>query len=447
MLLLIGSTTAIVFAIIVMFIAMSYRVVVSTNDVHIVQRSKGATSYGAGQTTGNAYYRWPVWIPIIGVRTSNLPLSIFPINLKNYAAYDKGRVPFIVDIMAFFRITNSNTAASRVKSFDELEQQLNGILQSACRSILATSEIESILEGRSEFGERFTKEVDHNLENWGLQSVKNIELMDLRDDPDSHVIQNIMAKKKSLIERQSRIEVAENQRAAQVAEIEATQAVQVRNQQALEQVGIQTAGKEQRIGIASQQAQQAIKEEEKTTAVKQMAVTQINQVRQAEIERDVQVVTADRARQVQIIDAEGTKQKTILVADGNLESAKRHAEGIRVEGEAVGAAEQASLMAPVNSQIALASKISSDAGYQQYLVTIRGIERDEVIGKAQAEALTHADVKVIANTGNAVDGVKDVMDLFTSKGGTQLGAMVEALAQTTAGAAIVKRLNGNSERK
>lgn len=447
MLLLIGSTTAIVFAIIVMFIAMSYRVVVSTNDVHIVQRSRGATSYGAGQATGNTYYSWPAWIPIIGVRTSNLPLSIFPINLKNYAAYDKGRVPFIVDIMAFFRITNSNTAASRVKSFDELQQQLNGILQSACRSILATSEIESILEGRSEFGERFTKEVDHNLENWGLQSVKNIELMDLRDDPDSHVIQNIMAKKKSLIERESRVVVAENQRAAQVAEIEATQAVQVRNQQALEQVGIQTAGKEQRIGIAAQQAQQAIKEEEKATAEKQMAVTLVNNVRQAEIERNVRVVTADQTKQVSIIEAEGVKQKTILIADGNLESAKRHAEGIRAEGEAVGAAEQASLMAPVNSQIALASKIGSDAGYQQYLVTIRTIEKDEVIGKAQAEALTHADVKVIANTGNAVDGVKDVMDLFTSKGGTQLGAMIEALAQTPSGSAIVKRLNGGTKEK
>lgn len=438
-----GAITLAFFAILFVWIALSYRVVVSTSDVHIVQRTKGATSYGAGQESGNTYYRWPAWIPFIGVRTAVMPLSVFNIKLKDYPAYDKGRVPFIVDIMAFFRITNANVAAARISNMEELDQQLQGILQSACRSILARSEIEEILEGRSTFGEMFTKEVDHNLENWGLQSVKNIELMDIRDTDKSAVIQNIMAKKKSLIEKESRVTVAENMRAAQVAEIEATQAVQVRNQEALEKVGIQTAAKDQKIGIANQQAQQAIKEQEKVTAEKQMQVTQVNSVRQAEIDRDVQVVAANRAKQVSIVEAEGTKQKSILIAEGTLESAKREAEGTRLKGEAIGAAETAALMAPVNAQTALAKEIGANKEYQTYLVTVRTIEKDEAVGKAQAEALTKADVKVIANTGGPVDGMKNVMDLFTSKGGTNLGAMVEALNQVPAGKALVEKLTGN----
>ena len=66
------------------------------------------------------------------------------------------------------------------------------------------------MQGRSQFGEQFTKEVEAQLKNWGVSTVKNIELMDIRDSNSSHVIKNIMEKKKSLIEMQSRIEVAEN---------------------------------------------------------------------------------------------------------------------------------------------------------------------------------------------------------------------------------------------
>src|SRR6185436_14936660 len=149
---------------------------------------KRTISYGKDQAAGNTYYKWPSWVPIIGVKTISLPVSVFDVGLDGYAAYDKGRVPFVIDIMAFFRITDSNMAAQRVHAFPELEEQLKGILQGAVRSILATSEIEEILEGRGTFGERFTKEGDANLAQWGVQTVKCIELMDIRDAQGSKVI-------------------------------------------------------------------------------------------------------------------------------------------------------------------------------------------------------------------------------------------------------------------
>ncbi len=425
-----------------LIISVFFRVVVPTNDVHIVQSAKATISYGRGEAAGNVYYKWPAWVPKIGVRITNLPVSVFDLHLENYAAYDKGRVPFVVDIMAFFRITDSNVAAQRLIGIKELDAQLHGILQSAARAILATSEIEDILEGRSKFGEMFTMEVNKELVQWGVQTVKNIEFMDIRDTVDSKVIANIMAKKKSLNEMQSRVAVADNIRTAQMAEIDAQRQVKTQEQDALEQIGIRTATKDQRIGIANQEAQQAVKEQEKITAQKHMAVVEVQQVRQAEITRGVQVVQADQQKQVAVIAPEGTKQQTVLVAEGNLESAKRNAEAIQVEGAAKGEAEKAILLAPVTAQLTLAKEIGSNDGYQKYLLGVKQIEANQVVGVEQAKALTAADVKIIANSSGPVEGVKSVMDLLTPKGGSQLGAMVEALKGTEAGGAVISALSG-----
>lgn len=425
--------------------AVFFRVVVSTNDVHIVQSAKRTVSYGKDQDAGNTYYRWPAWIPIIGVSMISLPVSVFDVDLNNYAAYDKGRVPFVIDIMAFFRIADSNLAAQRVKNFDELVGQLQGILQGAIRSILASSDIEDILEGRSKFGQMFTDAVDVQLKAWGVTDVKNIELMDIRDAADSHVIQNIMAKKQSLIERESRVAVADNLRAAQEAEIMASREVALREQEAQQQVGQRTADKDREVGISLQKAQQAIQIEAKTTATNKMAVLQVEQVRAAEILREVQVVSAEQDRQTKVIRAEGEKQKVVISAQGNLEQSKLNAQGVEVEGLAKGAAETAVLLAPVTAQTTLAKEIGGNEGYQKYLLGIKEIDKNQVVGVAQAEALKAADIKVIANSGDVVGGVSNVMDLLTAKGGTQLAGMVEAISQSPAGAAIIAKLKGNGK--
>lgn len=430
-----GAIGALVLAIVLapIFVALCFRVVVSTNEVHIVQSAKRTVSYGKGETAGNTYYKWPAFFPIIGVRTSMLPMSVFDVDLDSYAAYDKGRLPFQIDIMAFFRITDSNLAAQRVHKFEELADQLKGILQGACRTILASSQIEEILEGRSQFGEMFTKEVDHQLVQWGVQSVKQIELMDIRDAQGSVVIQNIMAKKKSEIDKESRVAVAENKRAAEVAEVEAAQAIALRKQEAEQLVGVRTAQKEQQVGISAQVAAQAVKEQEAITAAKFMEVKRVETIKQAEIDRDSQVVTADQ-------DA----KTTIRRAEGDLQAAKLAAEAVTVQGAAEGAAKQAVLMAPVNTQIALAKEIGTNEGYQKYLLSNRTIEKEQAVGIAQADALKAAEIKVIANSGNVTSGVNSITDLLSANGGTQLGAMVEALAQTPVGAAIKNRfLNGN----
>ena len=74
------------------------RRVVPTNEVHIIQSSKTTMSYGKDTENGNTYYEWPSWIPKIGLTKIILPVSVFDLDLQDYEAYDKGRLPFVVDV-------------------------------------------------------------------------------------------------------------------------------------------------------------------------------------------------------------------------------------------------------------------------------------------------------------------------------------------------------------
>lgn len=411
---------------------LALRRVVPTNEVHIVQRSKTTVSYGQGKdanNNGNTYYEWPSWIPIIGVTKIVLPISVFKLELDSYDAYDKDRLPFEIDVVAFFRVADSNTAAQRVSTTRELQEQLIFILKGAARTILASYDINQIMIERSQFGDHFTKEVESQLEQWGVQTVKNIELMDIRDAEGNKVIQNIMAKTKSLIEMESRSVVAENMQKAQQAEIQAQREVDLQSQEAKQTVGLREAEVSKKVGIANQLANQEIKEQEKITSEKQMAIVQVTLVQQAEIDK-----------QRGIVNAEQVKQVTILQAEGGLESKRREAEAITLEGDAKASAARAMQMAPVEAQIALAKEIGANPTYQNYLLTLRGVEAQQAVGIEQARNLGKADIKVIANGGDINSGVSSALELFTPKGGLSVGSALEAFGNTPAGKAILAKV-------
>lgn len=440
----VGGTLAIIAALITIWV-ISLRRVVSTNEVHIIQSSRKTVSFGKDQEAGNTYYEWPSWIPLIGIQVIKLPVSVFSLRLKDYEAYDSGRLPFVLDLEAFFRIDNSNIAAQRVAHFQELNGQLTSILQGAARTILASKNIEEIMQGRSEFGVAFTREVNEQLKAWGVTTVKNIELMDIRDSRDSQVIRNIMDKKKSEIDRESRVVVAENRKAAENAEIDAQREVEINRQLAEKQVGIKTAEKEKEVGIAIEKSQQEIKEQQKVTTEKAMEIARVEQVKQAEIAKDVNVVRAEEVKKTEIVKAEGEKQKTVLIAEGQLEAEKRNADAILVKGQATAEAEKLLQLAPVEAQIVLAKEIGENQNYQQYLITIRQVEAAQMVGVEQAKALEKADIKVIANNGSVTGGISSLGELFTSQGGTNIGALLEGMSQTPAGKALMDKLVGGNQ--
>lgn len=425
------------------------RRVVPTNMVHIVQSSKATTSYGKGKESGNTYYAIPAWVPKFGVNVLEFPESIFQISLADYEAYDQARLPFMVDVTAFFRVDHSETAAQRVASFRELEVQLDSVLKGAVRRILATNTLEQIMEARSELGKQFTAEVDEQIQEWGVKTVKTIEFMDLRDSKasGSKVIQNIMAKEQARIDRESRVAVASNTQAAQSAEIDAQRAIEVQRQDAAQQVGLRTAEKNKQVGLAEELANQEVQTQAAVTADKIMGVKKVEQERAAEINKQVRITQAEADREVQIRQAEATKSAATLESEGLLAATKNSAEGIKAEGEAKAKAEELLLLAPVTAQITLAKEIGDNEGYQEYLITLRQIEASQMVGAEMAGALAKADLKVISNGGGQGDimgGVTKLADVFTTQGGTNLTGMLSALSQTTEGKALISRVVGGT---
>lgn len=469
--LIIYGLFGLVFVALVVYL-LSLRRIVPTNVVHIVQRNKETKSYGIG-TGSNVYYEFPKWLPVFGVEKRVLPVSNFNIDLPNYSAYDKDRVPFVVDIKAFFHIADTNKAAQKVESFEDLHEQLNNIVQGAVRSILAKSKLEDIMEQRSIFGKMFTDAVKEDLKSWGVETIKNIELMDVRDAKDSQVIHQIMAKRISAIDMESRTEVAKNQKTAQQAELQAMQEVAVTRAQTEQRsgeaqaaskqaIGIANAESEKMKGIAQQNALSDIAKAEALAAEQKMEVVKVNQIRQAEINKENAIIEADQHKKQIEIQAEADKFKIETEAKAKLEARKKDAEAIQAVGSAEAEiikakglseaeAKKQMQLADVTAQTTLAVEIGKNEAYQGYLVKIREIEIQGEVNKVQyqslAQALNGADLKLLVNSGDVNSGLGKFSDILSSKGGSAATGLIESLKQTAEGAGLVTFLEGLGKKK
>ena len=422
---------------------LSLRRVVATNEAHVVRQGRKTNMYG---TDGkSSYYQWPAWVPGLGTSVTKLSLENFVLPVDEYEAYDKEKLPFVVDIRAFFHIKDCLMASTRASSMLALKEQLGDVVKGAVRTILAQDELEKIMVERSKYGEEFTQEVNSQLASWGVETIKTIELMDIRDSQGEEVIANIMQKKKSAIEKDSRVTVASNKQIAQEAEIAAQQAVELRQKTADEVVGLRDAEVRQKVGIANQQSEQAVKVETKITKEKEMEVIKVETVRKAEIHREATVVDAEAARRKTEIDAEAAKRKAELDAEAGLVKATKNAEGIKAEGEASAEAKKLMELASVVAQTTLAQEIGENQGYQQYLIEIRKVEANERVGLEQAKNIQGSNIKIVATSGSVSEGLSSALDVLSPKGGTNVGAALEALAGTELGKQLLAKLGVKSE--
>lgn len=452
---------------------LSLRRVVKPSEVHVVRRGRVTEIYGnvkpvtdatgkvvsSDDSAGNVYYHIPAWVPIWGVEVQILPLHNFSVDLDGYEAYDKDKLPFVVDVTAFFRIADYRQAASRIEGNRTLSEHLTKIVQGAVRTILAQDLLEEIMTKRSIYGSQFTDEVSANLKEWGIVPVKSVELMDIRDKLGEKVISNIMEKKKSAIDMESRKEVAKNRKEAETAELDAAQAVEVRRQEKEEAVGKRQAERERAVGIADEKSKQEVQEQVKLTKEKEMQVLEVQTVRQAEIGKKKQIIDAEASRDS---DQIGAKAKVLVAeeqrkeaehraqaeyvkktkdSEAALVAAENEAKGIQAKGEAEAAAKEKLGLAEVQPQISLAKEIGENQGYQTYLIEIKKVEASQAVGMEQAKNLGNAQIKIIANAGsNVAEGVGSVMDLFTAKGGQSLGSMLEAFAGTETGQRLLSKV-------
>ena len=396
---LISSGVGALLILFVILYILGLRRIVKADQVHVVQRNNTSDVYGssAKENKGNTYYEFPEWLPKLGVTVKKLSTSIFDVNLTEYDAYDKDRLPFLVDIKAFFRISDFRVAASKVRDTKELEDQLKGIVQGAVRSLLAKEDLESIMSERAKYGNAFTQEVADQLKEWGVVAVKNIELMDIKDSHNSEVIANIMKKKKSAIEMESRTTVANNMKQAKEAEIVANQEVALKEQDSIREVGLREAQVKQEVGIANEKQMQQVQEQAKVTAEKEMEVKRVQEVKAAEIakqaaeidanknkevitinaeanvvrteaDKKVAILNAEANQQQTILNAEAQKQQITLKAEADLVTATNEAKGTEAKGKAQALAQELAKKASVQDQVTLAKEVGENQPYQDFLI-------------------------------------------------------------------------------
>ena len=450
-----------VFILLILIISAMYREVVPTNMVHIVNTSKGRRVYGKDSKFGNTYYNFPAWLPKIGVSVTQFPISNFGVELAKYAAYDHKRLPFSVDVQAFFVMEDADIVSQRVSDFPELKAHLRQIVSGAVRKVCAGRALEDILSSRSELANDFDKEVVEQLKAWGVRPVNSIEFMNIQDTEGSKVIHDIQKKEESRIDRESRMAQADNTQAAETKEIETKRQIELQRQEAEQQIGQRKAVKEQAVGISREQSLQAIAEQAKLTTQKNIDNKKVQDTGLAAIQKEVTLINAEQDREQLRIQAEAAKAAQVIAAEaerksmeeraegqrkaaelqayaeqvtaekgaiGNLALAAADAQGISAIGKAKAEAEQQMQMASVTAQTELALKIGENTGYQQYLLNNKQIEVNGDVGIAQAKALEKADIKIVGGKG--------------SETGLSIGSLLTGLITTDAGKALVERVAG-----
>jgi len=166
--------------IILFIIILKSRKIVPTNEAHILQKWNKIIVKWNWFDAWNVYYYFPQWVPIFGVKVTKLPLYVFDIKLKQYKVYDNEKVPFNVDITAFFVIKNPELAAKRIANFDELKEQLTETIAWAVIKIISQYSIKEVIEKTPEIEQKLFEYVIHIAVTWWLV-IKNIQFMKIYD--------------------------------------------------------------------------------------------------------------------------------------------------------------------------------------------------------------------------------------------------------------------------
>lgn len=400
---------------------LSLRTIVPPKYADVVTRKNSVQIYSADTTvTGTGqpvtvYYRFPAWIPVIGVYVKRMPLTIIEIPVMNYKTFAKGNARFVVDVSVYCRINNVMDAAQKFpgETIDDFIKGIREIIVSAIRKTTANFAVEDVIAKRSEIALDVQNDIRDDVQKWGVELL-NVAVVDIKDpfkvdrsgsvvvDQQGHpivettVIHDISAKKEAEINSLSRMEIANKKRAAEIVEAETREQATSRSLQADEVIGKREQERNQNIAIEQQKAES-----------KRMEVERTKTVMKAEIDADAEVKRADGTKRAAIEIAQGNKTKYEMEGAGE-------ASAIQAKGTASAEVIKATKLAEAEGLSKLAD---AQAKQQELAVAIRTIEKDEKIGLALATALSDADIKFYGS-----GDPKKFMDLFTAGGGMSVGA-------------------------
>jgi flotillin len=407
-------TIVILVIVAVIFIRWSYTVVPPHEAHVVVSRGKGKKVYCSRPLEGvklqSAYW----YIPILKQRLI-LPLENIRIEIDSIPLRDQLMAKFSGDVICFLSIVDPLLAAEKLGrieaeegkiGFPRIEAEVGRLIESITRNASMSMEVYEIMRHRDAFSQEVKKRVNDPLKEWGVQLV-DLEVIHFKDIETYTVIKDLEQRQATLINAETRKQVADNQKGASIVESLANKETEVARAENEELYRIRQIQKDQKVGQTQQESVQNIAQAE-MEANKQ----------KVEALRVLDVGTAQVGAQAKIESAKGDSEAVKTKADGD-------SEAIRKTGLAQAEVTKATLIAEADGtkEKAYALKEYTDAG-----LSLETISAEVEIKKAQfaalAEGLKVAKISLVTSGESSILGIP-----VSAKVGADIGQMLYEMAE------------------
>lgn len=406
-----------------LFLTLFY-VVVNPNQAHVVVfMGKGRKVYSPSKVSledqknkelsksySTAYFYLPILMKRIIVSLENVKHEINEIILK-----DVNVAPFKCDITCWFKIQDPDLAAEKLdvdadgSIVESVRETLNAQIQGVARAAAMEQEVIDLMRNRKVFSDSVYKEVNGDLDDWGIQLVK-LEIIDFSDTDESHVIKDYEKRREAVIESKTRIEVAEQTQLAEVKEAEARKLSEEARIHTQQEIQMKEVDMMQTVDTRKAEARIKVAEQLEKANDKEVKAKKTEIVGRASYEAEAAEIIAKGRAQAQVKEAEGQSQGITLLAKADAEKIRSLG---KAEAEAVShKAEAQQKFTDVSKDIEMA-KIVADLEKSKYA--------------SMADSMSNAKLNIVSPDMNFMG--------FGAKEGAGLGALAEAL-QATAGVNI-----------
>ena len=398
----------------VIYIRWSYTVVPPHEAHVVVSRGKGKKVYCSRPLEGvklqSAYW----YIPILKQRLI-LPLENIRIEIDGIPLRDQLMAKFSGDVICFLSVVDPLLAAEKLgrieaeegkTGFPRIEAEVGKLIESITRNASMSMEVYEIMRHRDAFSQEVKKRVNDPLKEWGVQLV-DLEVIHFKDIEAYTVIKDLEQRQATLINAETRKQVADNQKGASIVESLANKETEMARAENEELYRTRQIQKDQKVGQTQQEAIQNIAQAE-MEANKQ----------KVEALRVLDVGTAQVGAQAKIESAKGDSEAVKTKADGD-------SEAIRKTGLAQAEVTKATLIAEADGtkEKAYALKEYTDAG-----LSLETISAEVEIKKAQfaalAEGLKVAKISLVTSGESSILGIP-----VSAKVGADIGQMLYEMAE------------------
>jgi len=396
------------------YVKWSYTVVPPHEAHVVVSKGKGKHVYCSRPLEGvklqSAYW----YIPMLKQRLV-IPLKNIRIEIDNIPLRDKLMAKFSGDVICFLSVVDPLLAAEKLGKieaeegkigFPRIEAEVGRLIQAITRNASMSMEVYEIMRHRDAFSQEVKKRVNDPLKQWGVQLV-DLEVIHFKDIEKYTIINDLEQRQASLINAETRKQVAENHKNASIVESLANKETETARAENEELFRIRQIQKEQKVGQTQQEA--------------------VQNIAQAEMEANRQKVEALRV--LEVGNAQVGAQAKIESAKGDSEAVKTSADGdseaIRKTGFANAEVTKATLIAEADGtkEKAYALKEYTDAGLS--LETIRAdVEIKQAQFAALAEGLKVAKISLVTSGESSILGIP-----VSAKVGADMGQMLYEMTE------------------